>query len=73
MKMINDDKVIARPIVLYITNIPIIGLPFGIFPIRQGNDNQAGSCLVMVKAVIADNFWMALVIIGHQMNSGIQN
>ena len=41
MKMINDDKVIARPIVLYITNIPIIGLPFGIFPHKAGR-RQSG-------------------------------
>ncbi len=36
MKIINDDKVIARPIVLYIARIPIIGLPFGIFPHKSG-------------------------------------
>ncbi len=36
MKIINDDKVIARPIVLYISRIPIIGLPFGIFPHKSG-------------------------------------
>ncbi|GIS72032.1 MAG: hypothetical protein CM1200mP10_16090 [Candidatus Neomarinimicrobiota bacterium] len=32
---------IARPIVLYITNIPIIGLPFGIFPHKAGR-RQSG-------------------------------
>jgi len=36
MKIINDDKVVARPIVLYISRIPIIGLPFGIFPHKSG-------------------------------------
>ena len=36
MKIINQDKVIARPIVLYISRIPIIGLPFGIFPHKSG-------------------------------------
>ena len=36
MKIINNDKVIARPIVLYISRIPIIGLPFGIFPHKSG-------------------------------------
>ncbi|MFQ6677378.1 MAG: putative LPS assembly protein LptD [Fidelibacterota bacterium] len=36
MKIINDDKVIARPIVLYVSQIPIIGLPFGIFPHKSG-------------------------------------
>ncbi|MEA1882008.1 MAG: putative LPS assembly protein LptD [Candidatus Marinimicrobia bacterium] len=36
MKMINEDKVIARPIILYIANIPIFGLPFGVFPHQKG-------------------------------------
>ncbi len=36
MKMINEDKVIARPIVLYISRIPILGLPFGVFPHKKG-------------------------------------
>ena len=36
MKMINEDKVVARPIVLYIANIPVFGLPFGVFPHQKG-------------------------------------
>ncbi len=36
MKILNNDKVIARPIVLYISRIPIIALPFGIFPHKSG-------------------------------------
>ena len=36
MKMINEDKVVARPIVLYVANIPIFGLPFGVFPHEKG-------------------------------------
>ena len=36
MKMINNDKVVARPIVLYIADIPIFGLPFGVFPHQKG-------------------------------------
>tara|TARA_B110000014_G_scaffold263903_1_gene262340 strand:- start:338 stop:3865 length:3528 start_codon:yes stop_codon:yes gene_type:complete len=41
MKMIDDDKVIAKPITFYINNIPIIGLPFGIFPHKAGK-RQSG-------------------------------
>ena len=37
MKMINEDKVLARPIILYIANIPVFGLPFGVFPHQKGN------------------------------------
>jgi len=36
MKMVNEEKVVARPIVLYISNIPIMALPFGIFPHKSG-------------------------------------
>lgn len=36
MKMISEDKVVARPIVLYIAGIPIMGLPFGVFPHQRG-------------------------------------
>ncbi|GIS47830.1 MAG: hypothetical protein Ct9H90mP20_5000 [Candidatus Neomarinimicrobiota bacterium] len=36
MKMINEDKVVARPIVLYIADIPVFGLPFGVFPHQKG-------------------------------------
>ena len=40
MKMINDDKVVARPIVLHIADIPIFGLPFGVFPHQKGRRNS---------------------------------
>lgn len=36
MKMLQGDKVVARPMVLYIMDVPVLGLPFAIFP------NQAG-------------------------------
>lgn len=36
MKIVNDDKVVAKPIVLYLQGIPVMGLPFGIFPHRSG-------------------------------------
>ena len=36
MKMIVNDKVIAKPIVLYLGNIPIAALPFAVFPHRRG-------------------------------------
>ena len=44
MKMINDDKVVARPIVLHIADIPIFGLPFGVFLTRKVGETLAGSC-----------------------------
>ncbi len=36
MKLIHKDKIIARPIVLYIHDIPLLALPFGIFPNKGG-------------------------------------
>ena len=37
MKMINDDKVVARPLIMYVGGIPIFGIPFAIFPHQHGN------------------------------------
>ncbi|MDI6808381.1 MAG: putative LPS assembly protein LptD [Candidatus Eisenbacteria bacterium] len=36
MKVYVDDKVIAKPLTMYISNIPVIGLPFYVFPIKRG-------------------------------------
>jgi len=36
MKMIPNDKVIAKPIVLKLGNIPVFALPFAIFPHKSG-------------------------------------
>jgi len=36
MKLINDDRVIARPIILYIDKIPIFYLPYFVFSIKKG-------------------------------------
>ena len=36
MKIMLNNKVIARPIVLYISDVPLFALPFGIFPNKAG-------------------------------------
>ncbi|MFQ6614748.1 MAG: putative LPS assembly protein LptD, partial [Fidelibacterota bacterium] len=41
MKLIQHDKVIARPLILYIAGIPVLGLPFAIFP-NQGGQRHSG-------------------------------
>jgi lipopolysaccharide assembly outer membrane protein LptD (OstA) len=41
MKLIRNDKVISRPLILYISEIPVIGLPFAIFP-HQGGRRHSG-------------------------------
>ena len=41
MKIIQDDIVVARPIILHIAQIPILGIPFGIFP-HKGGQRHSG-------------------------------
>ncbi len=36
MKLIQKDKAVARPVVLYIKRIPVLALPYYIFPLRKG-------------------------------------
>ena len=36
MKMIMKDKIIVKPIVLYLGGIPLLALPFGVFPDQSG-------------------------------------
>jgi len=36
MKMLQGDKVIAKPIILYLADLPLIGLPFAVFPNKAG-------------------------------------
>ncbi len=36
MKMLQGDKVIAKPIILYLADVPLIGLPFAVFPNKAG-------------------------------------
>lgn len=41
MKIIQNDVVIARPIILHIGQIPILGIPLGIFP-HKGGQRHSG-------------------------------
>jgi lipopolysaccharide assembly outer membrane protein LptD (OstA) len=36
MKMVGKDKVVARPVVLYIGRLPVFAVPYYVFPIRKG-------------------------------------
>lgn len=36
MKIIINDKIIARPVILYIADVPVFVLPFGVFPNKSG-------------------------------------
>ncbi|MFH1143803.1 MAG: putative LPS assembly protein LptD, partial [Candidatus Eisenbacteria bacterium] len=39
MKIIPGERVVARPVVLYIGRIPILAIPFAVFPIRSGRQS----------------------------------
>ena len=41
MKIIKDKNIIAKPIILYIRDLPIIGFPFAILP-NQGGNRKSG-------------------------------
>jgi len=36
MRVQLQDKVVARPVILYIQNVPVLALPFYVFPIKPG-------------------------------------
>jgi lipopolysaccharide assembly outer membrane protein LptD (OstA) len=52
MKIYLDDKVITRPLGLFIRRIPILGLPFYIFPIKRGR--HSGFLLPQVEFGFSD-------------------
>ncbi|MGH2574487.1 MAG: LPS-assembly protein LptD, partial [Ignavibacteria bacterium] len=39
MKIIQNDKVVAEPVYLYIDDVPIFAIPFGIFPNHSGRSS----------------------------------
>lgn len=39
MKLVVGNKVIAKPVVLYFSNVPVAAIPFGIFPSRKGRQS----------------------------------
>lgn len=41
MKMIHNDKVVAKPLTLHIAQIPIFSIPFAVLPMKQGG-RQSG-------------------------------
>ncbi len=47
MKVYLDDKVVAKPVVLYIGEIPVFALPFYVFPIRK--DRHSGFLIPQVE------------------------
>jgi len=69
MKILPKNKVIAKPIILFIAEVPIIGIPFGVVPNQSGrrsgfimptygNDNRQGRYLRGLGYYYApNNYW----------------
>lgn len=36
MKMVGKDKVIAKPVILYVGDLPVFAVPYYVFPVRKG-------------------------------------
>ena len=53
MKVYLDDKVIARPVILYIGEIPLFALPFYVFPIRK--DRHSGFLIPQIELGITES------------------
>lgn len=51
MKLKINDKVVAKPLVMYIGKVPIMALPFAYFPIKQGRH----SGLIVPRYGVSDN------------------
>jgi lipopolysaccharide assembly outer membrane protein LptD (OstA) len=47
MRIYLDDKVVARPVILYIGDLPVVALPFYVFPIRKGR--QSGFLIPQIE------------------------
>lgn len=47
MRIYLDDKVVARPVILYIGDLPVFALPFYVFPIRRGR--QSGFLIPQIE------------------------
>jgi lipopolysaccharide assembly outer membrane protein LptD (OstA) len=52
MKIYMDDKVVAKPIILYIGEIPVLALPFYVFPIRK--ERHSGFLLPQLELGITE-------------------
>jgi lipopolysaccharide assembly outer membrane protein LptD (OstA) len=53
MRLVLRDKVVAKPVVFYIKNIPVLALPFYVFPIKGGR--HSGFQLPQVEFGSASN------------------
>ncbi len=53
MKVYLNDKVIAKPVILYIGEIPVFALPFYVFPIRR--ERHSGFLIPQIEVGLSEN------------------
>ncbi|MBN2566179.1 MAG: hypothetical protein JXB46_10760 [Candidatus Eisenbacteria bacterium] len=53
MKIYLNDKVIAKPVILYIGKIPVLALPFYVFPIRR--ERHSGFLLPQIEVGLSED------------------
>lgn len=53
MKVYFDDKVVARPVVMYIGEMPVLALPFYVFPIKK--DRHSGFLIPQLEIGLSEN------------------
>lgn len=81
MRMTLKDKIVARPIYLYISDVPIFALPFGVFPSQggrrsgiiapaYGDDGRRGRYISHLGYYEAINDYMDFSIAGDWYTSG---
>ncbi len=81
MKVVVRDKVVARPVYLYISDVPVFALPFGIFPTERGRrsgiiapaygeSGQRGRYLTHLGYYWAMNDYMDLSVRGDGYTKG---
>ena len=83
MKMVSGDRVVAKPLVLFIQDIPIVGIPFAVFPNKGGGrrsgwimpsfDVVRGSTLLRGLGYFwaPNDYWDALVKANFHDQAGI--
>jgi hypothetical protein len=77
MKIYLKDKLVAKPVVFYLKNVPILALPFWVFPIKPGRhsgfifpqfeiglNNRAGQFIRNAGYYYAPNDYMDLTLSG---------
>ncbi len=83
MKMVSGDRVVAKPLVLFIHDIPVVGIPFAVFP-NKGGGRRSGWIMpsfdvirgaTLVKGLgyfwAPNDYWDALVKANFHDQAGI--